>query len=202
MASTRGRKNIKAMALTVQMRSAAMGAECKANPSIQRQGTKSRQEATEVHEAGTQDYIILLLSCLSRGRKYEDRESAYYVRHGSSRRRLIISFTAALEAPESVARPARLKAKSSVPLESKSAHGRENARAFASWSDPPNCALQQHQSPSLGEQGYTDAEPDQKRRDTYSRIWCFQYGQSWPPSGPQLSREWRMPLFVSTSERR
>ena len=28
----------------------------------------------------------------------------------------------------------------------------------------------------------------------YSRIWCFQYGQSWPPSGPQSSRWWGMPL--------
>src|SRR6266436_2682534 len=42
----------------------------------------------------------------------------------------------------------------------------------------------------------------QKRREMYSRIWCFQYGQSWPPSGPQLSREWRMPLLARISERR
>src|ERR1700687_2632775 len=46
------------------------------------------------------------------------------------------------------------------------------------------------------------ARGNQKRRAMYSRIWCFQYGQSWPPSGPQLSREWRMPLLARISERR
>ncbi len=44
--------------------------------------------------------------------------------------------------------------------------------------------------------------PPQNKRAMYSRIWCFQYGQSWPPCGPQLSREWRMPLEASTSESR
>ncbi len=44
--------------------------------------------------------------------------------------------------------------------------------------------------------------PPQNKRAMYSRIWCFQYGQSWPPCGPQLSREWRMPFAARTSERR
>src|ERR1700740_908386 len=43
---------------------------------------------------------------------------------------------------------------------------------------------------------------DQNKRAMYSRIMCFQYGQSWPPSGPQLSSEWRMPLPARISERR
>src|SRR5260370_30245169 len=43
---------------------------------------------------------------------------------------------------------------------------------------------------------------DQNKRAMYSRIMCFQYGQSWPPSGPQLSSEWRMPLPSRISERR
>src|SRR5260221_9117694 len=42
----------------------------------------------------------------------------------------------------------------------------------------------------------------QNRREMYSRIWCFQYGQSWPPSGPQLSREWRIPFAARISGRR
>src|SRR5260221_2283311 len=42
----------------------------------------------------------------------------------------------------------------------------------------------------------------QNRREMYSRIWCFQYGQSWPPSRPQLSREWRMPFAARISGRR
>ena len=44
--------------------------------------------------------------------------------------------------------------------------------------------------------------PPQNKRAMYSRIWCFQYGQSCPPCGPQLSREWRMPFAARTSERR
>jgi hypothetical protein len=42
----------------------------------------------------------------------------------------------------------------------------------------------------------------QKSRATYSRIWCFQYGQSCPPSGPQLSSECRIPLLESISDNR
>src|SRR5260370_13507859 len=41
----------------------------------------------------------------------------------------------------------------------------------------------------------------QKSWEMYSRIWCFQYGQSWPPCGPQLSSEWRIALLQRTSER-
>ena len=52
----------------------------------------------------------------------------------------------------------------------------------------------------LGWQG--SVRPNQNRRATYSRIMCFQYGQSCPPSGPQLSSEWRMPFPASTSDRR
>ena len=36
--------------------------------------------------------------------------------------------------------------------------------------------------------------------ETYSFIWRFQYGQSWPPSGPQSSTEWRMPRDHRTPE--
>jgi hypothetical protein len=46
------------------------------------------------------------------------------------------------------------------------------------------------------------AKGHQKRRAMYSRIMCFQYGQSCPPSGPQLSSEWRMPFPARISERR
>ena len=35
-----------------------------------------------------------------------------------------------------------------------------------------------------------------------SRIWCFQYGQSWPPIDPQSSRAWPMPFDRSTSDSR
>src|SRR5437879_4863657 len=42
----------------------------------------------------------------------------------------------------------------------------------------------------------------QNRRETYSRIMCFQYGQSCPPSGPQLSSECRMPFPPRISESR
>src|SRR6266478_3089642 len=42
----------------------------------------------------------------------------------------------------------------------------------------------------------------QNSLEIYSRIWCFQYGQSWPPCGPQLSSEWRIPLLERTSDRR
>jgi hypothetical protein len=48
----------------------------------------------------------------------------------------------------------------------------------------------------------TESFPDQNKRAMYSRIMCFQYGQSCPPSGPQLSSEWRMPLPPRTSDRR
>jgi hypothetical protein len=40
------------------------------------------------------------------------------------------------------------------------------------------------------------------KREMYSRIWRFQYGQSCPPCGPQLSREWRMPLLARISQSR
>src|SRR5271165_2937333 len=36
----------------------------------------------------------------------------------------------------------------------------------------------------------------QNNWEMYSRISRFQNGQSWPPSGPQLSTEWRIPLLA------
>jgi hypothetical protein len=39
----------------------------------------------------------------------------------------------------------------------------------------------------------------QSSRPMYRSIWRFQYGQSWPPSGPQSSRLWRTPRAFSTS---
>src|SRR5215471_12084810 len=41
----------------------------------------------------------------------------------------------------------------------------------------------------------------QNKCETYSRIWCFQYGQSCPPIGPQLSKEWRIPLLARIPEK-
>ena len=41
----------------------------------------------------------------------------------------------------------------------------------------------------------------QNKWEMYSRIWCFQYGQSCPPIGPQLSSEWRIPLCARIPEK-
>ncbi len=55
---------------------------------------------------------------------------------------------------------------------------------------------------NTGVGGVAERFPDQKSRAMYSRIMCFQYGQSCPPSGPQLSSEWRMPFPPRISDKR
>ena len=71
---------------------------------------------------------------------------------------------------------------------------------------PPVSSVLRHQRPCafspLALQKLAVAEGHQKRRAMYSRIMCFQYGQSCPPSGPQLSSEWRIPFPARISERR
>jgi hypothetical protein len=65
--------------------------------------------------------------------------------------------------------------------------GRPNA-TLAGTSGIPSDRSRNRGSARLGMTMRGRARTIQNRREMYSRIWCFQYGQSWPPWGPQLSR--------------
>jgi hypothetical protein len=59
-----------------------------------------------------------------------------------------------------------------------------------------------NRSRKAGGRGRGSTARRQNKREMYSRIMCFQYGQSWPPCSPQLSSEWRMPFPPRISDRR